>query len=112
MVKSLYDAPPAVGVPGGGGLPHDANTGSVTIKNGKIDPGTIDAQVGLPYILTVRSTRSRSRISSPRKKVKAQGDTLIQGNISEGVEGEKKVLVDGTEAGTLRVQGAGGVVNP
>lgn len=53
MVKSLYDASPAVGVPGRGGLPQDANTGSVTIKNGKIDPGTIDAQVGLPYILTV-----------------------------------------------------------
>jgi len=115
-VQSLYDASPAPGVPGRGGLPQDANTGSVTIKNGKIDPDTIDTQVGLPYILTVTSDGQPHRIGIEglvtAQQVKAQGDTLVQMNIPEGADGEKDILIDGKKAGTLRVTGAGGAVNP
>ena len=118
-VQSLYDASPAPGVPGRGGLPQDANTGSVTIKNGKIAPDTIEThetQVGLPYILTVTSDGQPHRIEIEglvtAQQVRAQGDTLVQMNIPEGADGEKDILIDGKKAGTLRVTGAGGAVNP
>lgn len=115
-VKSLYDASPAVGVPGRGGLPQDAETESVTIKDGKIDPDVAEAQVALPFILTVTGDGQAHTIeikdlvnSIP---VKAQGETLVQVNIPEGADGEKDILIDGKKAGTLRVTGAGGGVNP
>lgn len=112
--NTIYDASPAAGVPGRGGLPQDAETAEVTIKDGKFDPDNLEGQVGLAYVLTVTGDGTPHRLVIEGlvagQDIAATGDTLVQFTVAEGGEGTKAITLDGNEAGTFRVQGAGGVV--
>src|SRR5215211_6322564 len=52
-VNAVFDASPAAGTPGRGGLPTDADTATVSIKDGKLDPEYIEGDVGMAFVLTI-----------------------------------------------------------
>ena len=112
---TMFDASPAAGTPGRGGLPQDAATETLTIANGEIDPELIEGQVGEAFVLTVRSDAAHTFAIDDivtEQQIAANQDNLIQFTVPEQGEGDKNILIDGEEAGTFRVQEAGGVTDP
>lgn len=110
---AIRSASPAVGSPARGGLTQDLESSRVTIANGKLDPDRIEAQAGIPFVLTVEGDGQTHTFVVQdlvaETQIAAQGATEVQLNVPEGTEGDKQILLDGQEAGTLSVQGAGGV---
>ena len=112
---TMFDASPAAGTPGRGGLPQDATTETVTIEGGELDPELIEGQVGESYVLTVRSDAAHTFAIDgivTETQIAANQDNLVQFTVPEQGEGDKNILIDGEEAGTFRVQQAGGVTDP
>lgn len=112
-VSSISDASPAAGTPGRGGLAQDADTVTVEIKDGKLDPETVSGTVGLPFIMTVRGDGSAHVLDIQDLvadyPIAADGETPVQFTVAEGSEGDKDILLDGEEAGTFRSQDVGGI---
>ena len=111
---TMFDASPAAGTPGRGGLPQDATTETVTIEGGELDPELIEGQVGESYVLTVRSDAAHTFAIDgivTETQIAANQDNLVQFTVPEQGEGDKNILIDGEEAGTFRVQEAGGVTD-
>lgn len=110
---AIRNASPAVGSPARGGLTQDLETSRVTIVDGKLDPDRVEAQVGIPFVLAVEGDGQPHTFVIQdlvaETQIAAQGATEVQLNVPEGSEGDKEILLDGEEAGTLSVQGAGGV---
>lgn len=110
---AIRDASPAVGSPARGGLTQDLETTSVAIVDGRLDPDRVEAQVGIPFVMTVEGDGQPHTLVVEdlvaETQIAAQGPTEVQLNVPEGGEGDKEILLDGEEAGTLSVQGAGGV---
>ena len=110
---AIFAASPAAGTPARGGLAQDLETARVTISEGKLDPDRVEAQVGLPFVLTVEGDGQPHTLVIQdlvaETQIAAQGATEVQMNVPEGSEGQKDILLDGEEAGTLVVQGPGGI---
>jgi len=110
---AILSASPAAGTPARGGLAQDLESARVAIREGKLDPGQVEAQVGFPFVLTVEGDgQPHSLVIQDlvaETQINAQGETQVQLNVPEDSEGDKAILLDGEEAGTLEVQGAGGV---
>ena len=112
---TMFDASPAAGTPGRGGLPQDATTETVTIANGELDPELIEGQVGEAFVLTVQSDAAHAFAIDgivTEQQIAANQDNLIQFTVPEQDVGDKDILIDGEQAGTFRVQEAGGVTDP
>ena len=111
----LADASPAAGTPARGEIPQDANAIAVTVSDGALDPDTIDAQVGLPLVLTVTGDGTAHTLEIEElvaeTQVAANGETAIPFTLPEGTTGDHTILLDGEDAGTLRVTGAGGGID-
>lgn len=111
-VGAIFNASPeALASPSRVDLPQDADTAEATIKDGKLDPDTIEGQSGLPFILTVTGDGQDHTLAIQglvaETPIKAQGDTQVPFTVS-GEPGDKEILLDGKEAGTFRVQAPSG----
>lgn len=110
---AIRNASPAVGSPARGGLTQDLETDRVAIVDGRLDPDRVEGQVGIPFVLTIEGDGQTHTFAIQdlvtEQEIAAQGETPIELNVPEGSEGDKQILLDGEEAGTLSVQGAGGV---
>lgn len=109
----IAGASPAIGTPARGRLPQDLNSDRVAIEDGDLDPDRFEAQVEIPYVLTVEGDGEAHTLAIEdlvtETEIAAEGETQVQVNIPPGSEGDKAILLDGEEAGTLAVLGAGGV---
>jgi hypothetical protein len=112
-VTTIYDASPAPGTPGRGGLPQDADTASVVIRDGGLEPEVIEGRVGMPYVLTVTGDGEEHRLSIDgivaETAIAPEGDTVVQFTVPEMGTGDHDILLDGQKAGTFRVVLPGGV---
>ena len=112
-VQPIYNASPAYGTPGRSGLAQDAVTETVRIADGELDPDILEGQAGLPYILTVEGDGQPHTLVVTdlvaEQQIAPQGQTQVQLNIPENISGDRDILLDGKQAGTFRIRGAGGV---
>ncbi len=110
--QPIYNASPAYGSPARSGLAQDAETETVRIENGEIDPDLLEGQTGLPYILTVEGDGQPHTFAVTdlvaEQQIAPQGQTQVQLNIPENISGDRDILLDGEQVGTFRIQGAGG----
>lgn len=115
-VNAVFNASPAAGTPGRGGLPSDADTATVSIKDGKLDPDTIEGNVGMAFILTVNGDGQPHTLEIDglvdSTNVNAQGETEIAFTIAEESVGTKTIRLDGKDAGTFEAMTAGGSTDP
>jgi hypothetical protein len=102
-----------VATPARSGLTQDLESDRVSIQDGELDPDRVVAQVGIPFVLTVEGDGQPHTLAIEglvtETQIAAQGETQVQLNVPEGSEGDHPILLDGEEAGTLAVEGAGGV---
>ena len=112
-VQPIYNASPAYGTPARSGLAQDAVTETVRIENGEIDPDMLEGQAGLPYLLTVEGDGQPHTLVITdlvaEQQIAPTGQTQVQLNVPENISGDRDILLDGEQAGTFRIQGAGGV---
>ena len=114
-VQTIFDASPeALASPSTVDLPQDAGTATVSIEDGKLDPDTVEGQVGQPFILTVTGDGQAHTLEIEglvnETSINPQGETL--GHFTVGGEaGDRRILLDGNEAGTLKAQSAGGITD-
>ncbi len=110
---AILAASPAIGTPARSGLTQDLESDRAAIRDGNLDPDRFQAQVGLPFVLTIEGDGQPHTLVIQdlvaETQIAAEGETQVQLNVPEGSEGDKPILLDGEEAGTLEVQGAGGV---
>ena len=114
-VRSILDASPeALASPSTVDLPQDAGTATVAIRDGALEPDTIEGQIGQPFILTVEGDGAEHTLAIEglvdEEPIAAEGETLVQFTV-EGEAGDKAILLDGEEAGTFRAQAAGGLTD-
>ncbi len=116
VVNRVFDASPAAGTPGRGGLPTDADTATVAIKDGRLDPDNIEGNVGMAFILIVNGDGQPHTLEIEglvdSENVNAQGQTQIDFTIPEEGAGTKTIRLDGKEAGTFEAMTAGGSTDP
>ena len=102
-----------VATPARSGLSQDLESDRVSIQDGELDPDRVEAQVGIPFVLTVEGDGQPHTLAIEglvnETQIAPQGETQVQLNVPEGSEGDHPILLDGEEAGTLAAQGAGGV---
>ena len=113
QVNTIFNASPeALASPARVDLPQDAETVTVAIKDGGIDPDTIEGHVGLPFILTVQGDGAAHMLEIrdlvAATPINPQGETLVQFTVPEGA-GEQDILLDGQKVGTFQAQAAGGI---
>ena len=115
-VNAVFNASPAAGTPGRGGLPTDADTATVTIRDGKLDPDNIEGNVGMPFVLTVNGDGQPHTLEIDglvtSTNVNAQGQTQIGFTVAEESAGTKTIRLDGKDAGTFEAMTAGGSTDP
>lgn len=115
-VNTVFDASPAAGTPGRGGLPTDADTATVTIRDGKLDPETIGGSAGMAFVLTVNGDGQPHTLEIDglvtSTNVNAQGETTISFTIENSSVGLKTIRLDGNDAGTFEAETAGGSTDP
>ncbi len=91
----------------------DTEGTEVAIKDGKLDPERIEANVGEPFVLTVTGDGTAHKISIDgvvnEEDIAADGQTNIEFTAPEE-SGEFAITIDGAEAGTFAAQEAGGIV--
>ena len=114
VVNQVFNASPMAGTPGRSGLPTDADTATVSIREGKLDPDNIEGTVGMPYVLIVNGDGQPHTIEIDglvdSQNVNAQGQTQVSFTIETA--GTMTIRLDGKEAGTFEAQTAGGATDP
>lgn len=87
------------------------NTATVAIKDGKIEPKTVEALLGKPFTLVVTGDGTEHTLAIDTfvdgETVAATGDTEIQFDV-DGAGGEYTITIDGKDAGTFTASEAGG----
>ena len=101
--------------PGANTLPQDAVVETIEITDDGIDPGTIEARVGFPVVLTVVGDGEAHTMEIGNyvndTAIDADGETLVQFTVPEDTEGEVDILLDGESVGIFRAQAAGGLTD-
>lgn len=86
-------------------------TTTVTIKDGKIDPPTVEALIGKPFTLVVTGDGTAHKLAidtfTDEMDIAATGDTPISFDV-DGSGGEYTITLDGKPAGTFTAREAGG----
>lgn len=92
----------------------DTEGTEVAIKDGKLDPERIEANVGDPYVITVTGDGTAHKLSIESVvddvDIAADGQTDVEFTAPEN-SGEFAITIDGKDAGIFAAQGAGGIVN-
>jgi hypothetical protein len=95
-------------------LPQDAESATVTIEGGKLDPDRVTGQTGLPFILIVNGDGAQHTLAIEDlvsgATINAEGATEVTFTVSDDTTGELTITLDGEEAGTFVAQGPGGIV--
>ena len=115
VTTNLIDSSPAANFAEGAGVPQDANSATVTLENGELDPDTIEAQSGRPFILIVEGDGAEHTLAIENLvsewAIEAEGPTEVTFSITEDVRGDFPITIDGEEVGTFVVQAPGGIVD-
>lgn len=91
----------------------DTEGTEVALKDGKLDPERIEANVGEPFVMTITGDGTAHKISIDGvvdgQDIAADGQTNVEFTVPEE-SGEFPITIDGAEAGTFVAQEAGGIV--
>ncbi len=113
--RALSVASPQPGSVARGNLPQDGATETVAIKDGKLDPDNVESQAGLPFVLIVEGDSSAHTLEIEgivnSQQIPANQTTEVSFVVPDMETGTARILVDGKEAGTFRVQNVGGGIN-
>lgn len=86
----------------------------VALKDGKLDPQRIEANVGEPFVMTIAGDGTAHKLSIEgvvdEQDIAAEGPTNIEFTVPEQ-SADYQITIDGKDAGIFAAQGAGGIID-